>query len=970
MDELQLTFINERLFLWGISSESSETFTPILRLEKISQELFSTSELKQKKNSIEIAATEDSIIVPSSLKWYYNQFNLKKVSSKTFLVEGLEIGDELILTSFLSSEKKPGILLGDSYELFRTLLKFSFSLVSRERFVPYYQNKQSKFISNLDYEDDYSTFNQLLEKSPFCIKAKVSDLIEDTLKQCLDYFSNLILTETLQNVELKIVDATKTDKWLFGLLGDKVNIDEEIQKGLKEWLSTQKVNENLDYKILFKLELPDDESNWKMSFNLQSKKDPSLILNIAEIWNNPKKVPIENFKIYLLKNLGIAAKYSKIIETALYKPNNYELFLSSEQALSFMSNDSFILSDAGFRVQIPKIMAAKSVGFKVKVKLKENNKFMIKGTGTLGSTLFDFDYSIAIGDLELSAKEFYELSKRKETLVKIKGKWVELNQKDIQKVLDYFQKNKQISLKDTFLINSSNEFGFEIDEISTFNDSEHLEAQIKSLFNFQGIKEVDIPKDFSGNLREYQKQGVAWMALLRELGFGGILADDMGLGKTIQAIAYILYSAEKPSLIICPTSVLGNWQKEFKKFSPSLKVEIHHGLKRLNKAQFLAEIKDKDVIISSYAIIRRDEDIFANIQWENIFLDEAQNIKNSYTQQAKCVHQLKAKNRFCLTGTPIENRLSELWSIMNFVNPGFLSNWNAFKKNFAEPIELQNNSEKVTLLKRIIFPFLLRREKTDKKVISELPEKIEAKEYCSLTEEQASLYQAIVDDSLQKISEDNKNRRALIMAALIKLKQVCNHPANYLKDSNQLLDRSNKVNRLREMIEMILSNKEKCLIFTQYKEMGDLLYADLRHHFDVPICFLHGQLERKKREEMIEQFQSEEQNSPQLFILSLKAGGIGINLTRANHVIHFDRWWNPAVENQATDRAFRIGQSKNVFVYKFITSGTIEEKIDEMIERKQNLAQSLLDQGSTALTELNDKELKELFSLRKESLEE
>ena len=533
-----------------------------------------------------------------------------------------------------------------------------------------------------------------------------------------------------------------------------------------------------------------------------------------------------------------------------------------------------------------------------------------------------------------------------------------------------------MSLTDTIAINSSNELGLEIEDIIV---PEKFRANIDGLFDFKQIQKINVPERFIGTLREYQKDGLAWMTFLRRLGFGGVLADDMGLGKTIQAIAYFLILNEEkdisggnklPSLIICPTSVIGNWQREIQKFSPSLKVNIYHGSSRLNKKEFANKINEYHLVISSYSIARIEEELFQSLEWDTVILDEAQNIKNPLTKQAMSISKIKSKNRFSLTGTPVENRLSELWSIMNFVNPGFLSKWDKFKKNFAEPIELYDNKQKQELLKKIINPFILRRLKTDKKIINDLPNKTEIKEYCALTQEQASLYQAIVDDLLEKIKNNDKNRRALIMATLIKLKQICNHPSNYLKDSKNLQDRSGKIKRLRELIEIILENKEKCLIFTQYKEMGELLKIDLENYFDSPVCFLHGEQSRKKREEIIDFFQSEDENSPKIFILSLKAGGTGINLTKANHVIHFDRWWNPAVENQATDRAFRIGQKKNVFVYKFITTGTIEEKIDEMIERKLSLSESLLSKGEMAITEFDNNQLKELLSLRTKCFED
>ncbi|MFH1637211.1 MAG: DEAD/DEAH box helicase [Candidatus Woesearchaeota archaeon] len=967
MDELQATFINGRIFIWGISSRPEEIFTPIARLEKAYSELFKAQSTVKKTSNIEITATANTPLVPPSMKLFYNQFSIKNASKKTFSITGIEADGQSILYNFLHQEKRHGILFGDSYEFFRMCLKFSFSLALRQRFVPYCKGKQSRFLLNLDNADDYETFRELLKKAPLSIKPNMPDETEDVLKEALEYLVNLIISFSLEGTHLNLRNETETDKWLNGLFGQKAIVSEAIQQGLKEWLVMRKVNLDLEYNMLFKLEEPAEEGReWLLTFNVQSKKDPSLLISLNEIWRNPSRLPIKNSKIHMLRDLGTAGTVSKMIEKALYKPNPYKISLSDEEAVGFIARDSFLLKDIGYVVHVPKITSARTNSFKVRVRLKDSSKFKVEGTGYLGTALFDFDYSVAIGDIEVSKEEFYELSNRKEKLIKVKGKWVEINEKDMKKLVDYFEKKKKISLHDTFSLNTSEETGFEIDDVIV---PKHFEAEIKGLFSFKDISQVGVPDTLLGTLRPYQKLGFSWLLFLRNLGFGGILADDMGLGKTIQTLAYLLQSREKPSLVICPTSVLGNWERELKKFSPSLKVHLHYGPKRLKKEQFKKRIKGIDLVISSYAIARGDEETFSSIMWSNVILDEAQNIKNPYTKQAISINKLKSKNRFCLTGTPIENRLSELWSIMNFTNPGFLSSWKNFKKNFAEIIELQNDQNKTDLLKKIISPFILRRLKTDKEIIRDLPIKTEIKEYCTLTKEQASLYQAIVDDSLKAIKDGSEKRRALIMAALIKLKQVCNHPSNYLKDgSSRLSDRSGKVARLRELVDTFLQNNEKCLIFTQYKEMGDLLKKDLEEYFDIPVCFLHGQQNQKKREQLINHFQSDSESSPKIFVLSLKAGGLGINLTKASQVIHFDRWWNPAVENQATDRAFRIGQKKDVFVYKFITTGTVEEKIDAMIERKLYLSDSLLSKAELAITELDDKQLRELFSLREESI--
>lgn len=968
MDELQMSFLRDRIVVWAISSHTDEIFTPIERLEKICSEIFSSKRFIRKKINIEIPAQNNFPLVSASMRLLYNQFSYSYAHPRIFSVEGIEIDSRLLIDNLQSQNKIHGVLIGDSFDFFKICIRFACSLVSRQRFIPFYKEDHAYFIANLEASEDNLIFRDLCEKAPFSIKEKMSDKVESTVKNALNHFLNLIIVDSVKEELSKVKSETKCDLWLKGLLGEKTKVDQSIKKGADEWLISRKINHGLDFSMLFKLEEPYEEiEDWKLTFHMQSKKDPSLIIGLDELWKNTNKIPIKNLKLQLLMDLGVAAKYSKIVEKSLHAPQPSKIKITGDEALKFIAIDSFYLKDLGFAVQIPKILSSRKERLKVKVVFRDSGKFKISGAGSLGKELFDFDYSVALGDLELSHKEFLALSKSKQELVQIKGKWVELNQNDANKILDYFEKKKQISLYDTFLMSTLGQETFEIDSVTV---PKQFDSRVKGMFDFSAIEEMIVPKDFSGSLRDYQKKGFSWMVFLKNIGFGGILADDMGLGKTIQSIAYFLHCRGKePSLVICPKSVMGNWKRELNQFSPSLRAHIHHGSERLKKLEIEKNFSDKDLIISSYATLRIDQKFFENIQWHTVILDEAQLIKNPVAMQTIAINKLKCNHRFCLTGTPVENRLSELWSIMNFANPGLLSAWGSFKRSFAEPIEVGNDEEKSEVLRRIISPFIMRRLKTDKKIISDLPKKTEIKEYCSLTEEQASIYQAIVDDSLEKIKSKDENRRALIMAALIKLKQVCNHPSNYLKDTNRLDMRSGKVVRLREIVESIMENNEKSLVFTQYKEMGDLLKKDLEDYFDMPVCFLHGEQSSKIREQMIDLFQSDDRNSPKIFILSLKAGGLGINLTKASNVVHFDRWWNPAVENQATDRAFRIGQKKNVFVYKLITTGTIEEKIDEIIEKKLNLSNLVLSKGELAITELNNDQLKELFSLRRDNLE-
>jgi SNF2 family DNA or RNA helicase len=448
----------------------------------------------------------------------------------------------------------------------------------------------------------------------------------------------------------------------------------------------------------------------------------------------------------------------------------------------------------------------------------------------------------------------------------------------------------------------------------------------------------------------------------------------MGLGKTIQTLSLIQreweLNGKRPVLLICPTSVVGNWQKEAARFTPELPVMIHHGLTRAKSAAFKKQAQQQALVISSYALLHRDFDFLKQVAWAGVILDEAQNVKNPETKQAKAAQLMPADYRIALTGTPVENNVGDLWSIMEFLNTGFLGSQTEFKRAFFVPIQTNRDPDAVSRLKRLTGPFILRRLKTDKSIIADLPEKMEMKVFCPLTKEQASLYAAVVKETLPAIdSAEGIQRRGMILGALSKLKQVCNHPAQFLGDNSALPGRSGKLARLTEMLEEIIAVEDRALIFTQFAEMGELLRRHLQETFGREVLFLHGATSKSQRDRMVERFQAD-QGGPGIFILSLKAGGTGLNLTRANHVFHFDRWWNPAVENQATDRAFRIGQTKNVQVHKFLCVGTLEEKIDEMIERKQEVAAQVVGAGEGWLTELSTAELKNLFALRKEAVGE
>ena len=451
------------------------------------------------------------------------------------------------------------------------------------------------------------------------------------------------------------------------------------------------------------------------------------------------------------------------------------------------------------------------------------------------------------------------------------------------------------------------------------------------------------------------------------------VANNIICHNTIQFIAFLLHlkeeeALENPTLLVCPTSVLGNWEREVKKFAPNLKVLQYHGDKRPKGKAFQSAVKDKNIVITSYSLVHRDLKTLQDVSWQIIALDEAQNIKNAESKQSQAVRQLEPEFRIALTGTPVENRLQELWSIMDFLNPGYLGNKQFFQRRFAMPIEKYGDTSSLSQLRSLVQPFILRRLKTDRNIIQDLPEKQEMTVFCGLTPEQAKLYQQLVENSLAEIDDaEGLQRRGMILGLLVKLKQICNHPAQYLKRKTLDNHDSAKLQRLDEMLEEVISNGDRALIFTQFAEWGKLLKPHLEEKLSRETLFLYGSTSKKQREEMIDRFQHDPQ-APPVMILSLKAGGVGLNLTRANHVFHFDRWWNPAVENQATDRVFRIGQTKNVQVHKFVCTGTLEEKIHDMIESKKQLAEQVVGAGEEWLTEMDTDQLRNLLILDRDAV--
>lgn len=723
--------------------------------------------------------------------------------------------------------------------------------------------------------------------------------------------------------------------------------------------------------------------DWNLRYGLQAIDENAFWVEASLIWQNPTDRLVHHGRTLdspqenLLAGLGRAVRLYEPIKQSLSDQSPTGLTLDPIAAYQFIKAIAWRLQDSGFGVIFPESLVDPSQGAsRLGLQIKAMAPAKQQRLGL--QSLLNFQWEIAVGGQVLTKAEFDDLITQGTPLVEINGQWIELRPQDVQAAKDFFQKRKgqtKLSVEEALRISTGDNQLIDKLPVVKFEASGQLDELIKTMTTGnQSLTPVSEPDGFTGQLRPYQAKGVSWLAFLEQWGLGACLADDMGLGKTIQLIAFLLYLKQDsalggPVLLVCPTSVLTNWQREVKKFAPGLKSLVYHGEKRPKGSALVKATATLDLLITSYTLVQRDLKDLKKVEWRGMVLDEAQNIKNPAAKQSLAVREIESEFRVALTGTPVENRLSELWAIMDFLNPGYLGPLNFFKRRFATPIEKYGDTDSLKTLRSLVQPFILRRLKTDRSIIQDLPDKQEMSVYCGLTAEQARLYQKVVDESLGDIDEaTGVQRRGMILALLVKLKQICNHPAQFLKqESLGKYRRSGKLQRLDEMLEEVVAEGDRALIFTQFAEWGKLLSDHLSHRLGNETLFLYGSTPQPQREEMVDRFQLDP-NGPRIFVLSLKAGGVGLNLTRANHVFHFDRWWNPAVENQATDRAFRIGQTKNVQVHKFVCTGTLEERIDEMITSKKALAEQVVGAGEQWLTELDTDQLRNLLLLDREAV--
>ncbi len=968
----------------------------------------------------------------------------EQINSSTWLVSAVRLSWQQAIDLLCYCANKSllaeGIRVGFDLENWCHTLRFTYSLVSREQFLPGLEENPGHVPRStwqpIVAGDDAQRFMQITSNLPrSCFSLSIgtelpnisgTELVATFVRCVLNHLlRNSNVSENLSGIHHDVNGGISTDsssltihsRWLESLLSKDETFAaseaelRDLKHSLDSWKRPLSCLTDVPYRLCFKveeaapyvsiteegtsnrnglgatLEESQDPLNsesdtaeainqaqnqrWFVRYTFQSldqahrQYSPSQFLEFGEV--PVGKGGFSAFE-FVFAAMGYASKICPWIlrDTVEQIPSGF--YLDNDEGFEFLSNIAPALRNLGFGVQLPSWWLKR----KPPISATMNFSDMSSGVFSLDS-LSEFNWNLALGGGNLQLEDIEEMIRRNLRLIKFGEAWFELNPDHLRQVLGFFrdqttQKAPVSKLIKMGLGDVSLPEGVEFGGVSGSGPTVDLISRL------QGNKEVEPlspHKNFAGNLRPYQLKGISWLGFLDKCRLGACLADDMGLGKTVQTLAYIqhrwlnsLKSERHPTLLVCPMSVLNNWKSEAKKFTPDVPSFVHHGTDRLRDKKLIASAKKSGLVITSYALLVKDLEDLKKITWGMVVLDEAQNIKNPETKQAQAAFSLQCDFRVTLTGTPVENGVGDLWSLMNFLNPGYLGSRAEFKRNFYLPIQAGEDEEASAKLRKLTAPFILRRLKSDRSIIDDLPNKQEFKVQCNLTKEQASLYATVVAemtgvlDSVQGIE-----RSGMVLVAMTKLKQICNHPSAFLKDRGRVTGRSGKLTRLVEMVEEITANGERTLVFTQFREMGLIIQSHLQNVLGSEVAFLHGQLDRHQRESIVQRFQSA-RGGPQVLVLSLRAAGTGLNLTRATQVIHFDRWWNPAVEDQATDRAYRIGQTKEVQVHKFMCCGTLEEKIDQMLETKKLIAAQTVGSSESWITELSTAELKDLFTLR------
>ena len=725
----------------------------------------------------------------------------------------------------------------------------------------------------------------------------------------------------------------------------------EIPGGIRAWISVYALTVS-DYQPVLRV-TEHRGGGFDLHIDMEDKRGPEAkIIPFRQILDSAEYA---QERLRILRSFTIISNLIPEIRTYINQAAKEPISYTNQSFLPFLQQIVPAVRMLGLKVLLPKSL--KQILHPKPTLSVRRNAGSDKGFLNLAD-LFAFDWAVSIGNEVISVEEFMKLQEKADTLIKFKQQYVYFDAETLQKVNEAIAKGAQLSPARLLQVSLAEEY-----ESTPVLLTDEVRQLMQELTN---LGHIALPEGLNAKLRPYQERGFAWMYRNFRVGFGSILADDMGLGKTLQTIALVLKLKEEgflqqgKVLVVAPTGLIANWMAEIDRFAPSLAAIAYHGSGRSLK-DF-----DADILLTTYGVLRTDSAKLKKLPWTLMVIDEAQNIKNPGTAQSKAVRSIPASAHIALSGTPVENRLSEFWSIMDYANKGYLDTVKDFKERFASPIQLYNDQDRAALFRKVTAPFMMRRMKTDKNIIADLPDKIELDEYAALTAEQAALYQQTLQATMRQIEgidttdqESLFRRQGLILQMILALKQVCNHPAQFLKNGDIRAELSGKAQMLLDRVESIVESGEKVLVFTQFREMGDMLVSFIQERMKVRPLFYHGGCSLKQRQEMVERFQT--LHSEQVFILSLKAAGTGLNLTAATHVIHYDLWWNPAVEAQATDRAYRIGQQKNVMVHRFITKNSFEEKINRMIQQKKHLADMTVAVGESWIGKLSNKELRDIF---------
>jgi SNF2 family DNA or RNA helicase len=914
-------------------------------------------------------------------------------------VAGVQLAVPEARTLLLSIGRTSKLRVGPDLQAWQTVLLLALSCLASQQVLPTLTREDQVLRAGWRLAPSPAMATTVMQVTqalpPLCRALGADPAMAPSARALVDDCMRAVITTTIRALPVPRTTVTSSPgaSWIAALVSSDSRVRvpgpavDALYRAWQAWIEQGSRAGTDAFRITFRLEAPPTDSEpWVLAYLIQATDDPSLLVPASMIWHEKGAVltylerRFHQPQEHLLIGLGVAARMFPPIAQSLRHATPDHAILSTSEALTFLKDVAPLLDQHGFAVLVPAWWTSRAAQVTPRVRAHASKTPPQTSTGVLSlESLLSFDWEFSLAGEHLSKREFDRLVRLKQPLVHVRGQWVVLDPESITHALACLtQSPGTLNVGDLVrlkLTGTHPEIPVQLDADAVVGDG-WIGEMLATLEQQNPLAVLPPPAGLQAQLRPYQQRGYAWLKFLTQHSLGACLADDMGLGKTLQTIAFLLdANAQRgdasPALVVCPTSVVGNWLHELQTFAPGLHVLVHRGADRLHDLLFIQAARNADVVVTSYPVLTRDRRLFHEMTWSTVVVDEAQNIKNAETKQAQAVRSLKTVHRIALTGTPVENRLGELWSILSFLNPGYLGSQASFQRTFARPIERAGDAQATSQLRRLTAPLILRRLKTDRSIIADLPEKIETTVYCGLTKEQVTLYEAVVREALAELEaadEPGIRRRGLVLSMLVKLKQICNHPALFVQDESEVGQRSGKVARLTELLEEIAPGDDRVLIFTQFARFGGMLQTHLRELLDDDVLFLHGQTAAKERDQLVRRFQAPA--GPKIFILSLKAGGTGLNLTAANHVFHIDRWWNPAVEQQATDRAFRIGQQRNVQVHTCICGGTLEDQIDRMIARKRALAESVLGSDERWLTELSTDQIRELVTLRSDMLDE